>query len=176
MKRILQVINLLGKKRNEINISQDSIEFITAISKSLRPENVLEIGCFNGYSALWFSLFAKNVITLEIDNNNIKSAKENFFKAGSKNIKIIEGDAKIILNNLKKKFEIIFIDGKKSEYKEYLELSLNLLSKNGLIFADNTISHKDLLKEFFAYLEKSSLYYKELNLGKGLIIISNKLL
>ena len=157
-----------------MNLSRESAEFISIICRRIKPEKVLEIGTFNGYSALWLSLFSKKVITLEIDEKNIELALKNFKKAENRNIEIISGDAKESLKKLKYKFDIIFIDAKKSEYKDYLELSLKLLDKNGVIFVDNTISHKESLKEFFNYLEKSSLYYRELNLGKGLIIIGNK--
>ena len=167
-------INLLEKERKEPNISKESIEFISKLCQIIKPKNILEIGCFNGYSALWLSLYSKNVISLEIDEENIKLAKKNFQRAKCENIEIIVGDAKETLKKLNSKFQIILIDGKKSEYKTYLELSLKLLDKNGLIFADNTISHKDKLKDFYYYLEKSNLYYKELNLGKGLMIISKK--
>jgi len=80
-----------------------------------------------------------------------------------------------ILKTLKEKFDLILIDAKKSEYKKYLELSLNLLNKNSLIFADNTISHKESMEDLFRYLKNSNLYYQELNIGKGLMIISNKI-
>ena len=43
-------INLLEKERKEPNISKESIEFISKLSQIIKPENILEIGCFNGYS------------------------------------------------------------------------------------------------------------------------------
>jgi predicted O-methyltransferase YrrM len=59
----------------------------------------------------------------------------------------------------------------KKEYKEYLILCLALINKNGLIYADNTISHKNKMNNFFDYLRSSKLEWKELGLGKGLIEI-----
>ena len=168
---ILNVIEQLEKQRKEMNISRESIEFISLILKILKPKNVLEIGAFNGYSSLWLSLYAKNVTSLEIDKSNAELTKENLCKADCKNVLVIEGNAIESLKKLKNKFQIILIDGKKSEYKIYLELSLKVLAENGLIFVDNTISHKDKLGSFFEYLENSKLYFKELNLGKGLMII-----
>ena len=172
MENVIRVINKLELERKEINISRESIEFISTICKSIKPKNILEIGTFNGYSVLWLSLFAKKVITLEIDQFTARTAEENLKKADCKNVEIIIGDALETLKNLKEKFDVVLIDGKKSEYKNYLELILNLLNKNSLIFADNTISHKLNLSEFFDYLKNSNLYFKELNLGKGLMIIS----
>ena len=173
MNEIFKVINELENDRQEMNISRDSIEFISVICKFSKPGNILEIGAFNGYSALWLSLYAKKVISLDIDKVSIKIAKTNFEKANCNNVETILGDAVETLKKLNKKFDIILIDARKSEYKKYLELSLKLLNDNGLIFADNTISHKDKMQEFFDYLNRSSVYYKELNLGKGLMVISN---
>jgi caffeoyl-CoA O-methyltransferase len=175
MDKILEIIDYLEKNKNPISLSKESIEFIAILSRALKPKNFLEIGTLHGHSSLWFSLFAENVTTLEADENSAQIAEENFKKSGANNIELILGDAKETLKKLNKKFNIILIDAKKSEYKEYLILSLKLLERNGIIFADNTISHKDRMKDFFEFLSKSNLYYKELNLGKGLMLISNRI-
>ncbi|MBI2672083.1 class I SAM-dependent methyltransferase [Candidatus Woesearchaeota archaeon] len=172
MNQVLKVIEELENNRKIMYLSRDSAEFLADICKKIKPKNVLEIGMYHGYSALWLSLYSQNVTCLEIDKESIKIAEENFRKAGQKNIKIIEGSAVETLKKLKEKFDLILIDAKKSEYGEYLKLILKLLNEGALIFADNTISHKEHMPEFFEYLKNSDLHYKELNLGKGLIIIS----
>ena len=170
---IQKVIKELELNRKEMNISKDSIEFISIMCRLTKPKNILEIGTFNGYSALYLSQFTEKLITLEIDKLNIKIAEENFKKAEVKNIEIIEGNAVETIKDLKENFDIILIDAMKSQYKQYLELSLKKLNKNGIIFVDNTISHKEKMKDFFEYLERSNLYFKELNIGKGLMLITN---
>jgi len=172
MDKALKVINEMEKERQMMYLSRDSAEFLANICRKLKPENVLEIGTFQGYSALWLSLFSKKVTCLEIDKESIIIAEENFKKAGQKSISIIEGPAIETLKKLKEKFDLVLIDARKSEYAEYLKLVLKLTNEDALIFADNTISHKDSMLEFFEYLRNSSLYYKELNLGKGLVVIS----
>lgn len=159
-----------------MNISRESIEFITNICKKLKPKYTLEIGAFNGYSALWLSIYSEHVVTIEIDQISAETANNNFAKAGVKNIELINGDAFEVLQRLFHKFSIVLIDAKKSEYKTYLEMVLNLIKEDALIFVDNTISHKDKLDNFFDYLARSKLYYKELNLGKGLMVISKQTL
>lgn len=173
MKRTLKIIEQLEKNRKEPNILRESISFISSICKILKPKNTLEIGTFNGYSALWLSLYSKNVTSIEIDNENAGLAKENLRKAYCRNVNVIVGDALFILREINKKFNVILIDGAKNQYKEYLELCLKLINKNGLIFVDNTISHKDKLRDFFDFLNKNKIRFKELNLGKGLVVISN---
>ena len=160
----------LEENRQMPNISKDSIEYMLDIIKNNNLKKVLEIGCFNGYSALKFSTVAKEVKTIEIEKFNIELAKENFKKYKVNNIKILEGDAKQVLKSLNEKFDLIFIDAMKNEYKEYLILSLKLIDK-GFIYADNTISHKEKMPDFFQYLKKEKLDWKELELGRGLVEI-----
>lgn len=174
MNKVPEVIQELETNKGNISLHNDSLHFIALIAKAMKAKNVLEIGTFQGRSSLFLSLFADNLTTLEINKESAQTAKENFDKAGVHNIDLIQGDAREILKKLNKKFDIILIDAKKSEYTEYLNLSLKLLNKNGIIFADNTISHKNKMNNFFEFLRGSDLFYQELNLGKGLMLISRR--
>ena len=59
------------------------------------------------------------------------------------------------------KFDMIFIDADKMNYKEYYERSLNLLSKNGLIIIDNVLWHGEVADE--TNLDKYTLNIREFN-------------
>lgn len=157
------------------NLDKTSLEYIRSKIKKENIKSILEIGTYNALTAISFSEISKEikVTTIEIDKEFIKIAKDNIKKFKQDNIILIEGDAKVILENLKKQkqtFDLIFIDAKKTEYKEYLIQSLKLIKK-GFIIIDNTISHKNKLKDFFEYLKDSKLNWKELGIGKGLIEI-----
>ncbi len=154
--------------RRPNSISEDSIEYILNVIKKNKLKKVLEIGCLLGYSALRFSTVAESVKTIEISKTNSQKAMENFKKFDAKNIELLEGDARDILKKVDEKFDFIFIDAMKKQYKEYLILALNLIDK-GFIYADNTISHKEDMKDFFEYLKESKLNWKELGLGRGLV-------
>lgn len=160
----------LGKNNYQMSVSSESIEYMKQVVKKNKLKKVLEIGTFIGYSAIHFSSVAEKVVSVDIDKKSIEIAKQNFKKFNSKNIEVIEGDAKEILANLNEKFDLIFIDAMKREYKNYLILSLKLIKK-GFIYADNTISHKEHMKEFFEYLDKGKLNWKELGIGSGLVEI-----
>ncbi len=161
----------LEDNRQQPNIQFESIEYMLNIIKDNNLKNILEIGCFNGYSALKFSTVAKEVTSIEINKKNIELAKSNFKFYNIDTIKIIEGDAKDILKNLKDKFDLILIDAMKIEYGVYLSLAVKLVNTNGFIFADNTISHKDHMKDFFDYLNEHTLNWNELCIGRGLVQI-----
>jgi len=157
------------------NLDKTSLEYIKQTIKKNNLKLILEIGTYNALTTISFSEISKDikVTTIEIDKEFIKIAKENIEKNKIKNIILMGGDAKEILKQLKEQnqtFDLIFIDARKSEYKEYLIQSLKLI-KRGFIYIDNTISHKAKLTDFFNYLKESKLNWKELNLGKGLIEI-----
>ena len=162
--------NDLEENRQRPNVERVSIEYMLKVIKNNNLKKVLEVGCFNGYSALMFSTAAESVKSIEIDKKNIEIAKENFRKYKCENIEILEGDAKNLLKILNEKFDLIFIDAIKNEYKEYLQSSLKLINK-GFIYLDNTISHKEKMGDLFIYLQNSNLKWKELNIGRGLIEI-----
>lgn len=160
----------LEDNKHEMNVSRESIDYMLNIIKRYKLKKVLEIGCFNGYSALHFSTACEKVKTIEIDWRAVEIAKRNFRRYSINNIEVLEGDAKVVLKNLNENFDIVFIDAVKNEYKDYLVAALGLVKK-GFIYADNTVSHKEYMKEFFDYLEDSNLDWRELGIGKGLVEI-----
>ena len=67
-----------------------------------------------------------------------------FLKKQNKKIKFIP------LNDLKhqnKKFDLVFIDADKENYKRYYDKSLDLIDTNGLIIIDNVLWHGEVVDE-----------------------------
>ena len=101
MNLIENKIKELESKRVNWNISQETIEFI--INSLLFDKiKVLEIGTFNGYSALWFAKVADEVVSLEIDPERFSEAKKNL--QGVDNVELILGNALEEVDKLDKKF------------------------------------------------------------------------
>ena len=76
----------------------------------------------------------------------------NFFKKAKqeKKIRTILGSALESISNLKKKeekFDLVFIDADKENYKNYYNQSLDLIEKNGLIIVDNVLWHGEVVDE-----------------------------
>lgn len=114
---------------------------LTLLSQMMQPESILEIGTFTGYSAICLAKGLKTggiLHTIEI-NDELKDMAVSFFqKAGLENRIILHnGDAIEIISNLSNSFDMVFIDGEKSEYPVYLELVLPKVKKGGFIIADN---------------------------------------
>ena len=157
--------NSLGDiKRMQVATSQ--CHFLHLIIKTSNIKNVLEIGTFTGLSALSISLALPNdgkLIALDKNEETNKVASSFFKKANQDHkIKTIIKPALESLDNLKNnKFDMIFIDADKMNYKEYYERSLKLTNKGGLIIIDNVLWHGEVADE--NNLDKYTVNIKEFN-------------
>jgi len=149
-KEIIKHNNSLGNiKRMQISVSQ--AYFLQLLIKSNDIKNILEIGTFTGYSALSMALAVTSdgrLTCLDINKETSEKAESFFKKANLENkIKVILGPALDTLERLKEKkkiFDLIFIDADKENYKEYYDLSMNLIKKKGFILVDNVLWHGDV--------------------------------
>lgn len=133
----------------------------------------------------------EKIDTIERDEERVKEARENIQRAEVEDkINILQGDATTVLPTLNDKYDVIFIDASKGKYPFFLEQSLRLLTKKGVIFADNVLykgyvlsdynKHKQRtavrnLREFLSMLEANkSLDTQILEVGDGLAIARKK--
>jgi caffeoyl-CoA O-methyltransferase len=121
------------------------------ISKMIKPERILEIGTFMGYSTICLAkgLAASGKLhTLEIRSEDAKIARNYFSKSLYTNqIFLHEGNALDIIPTLNEAWDLIFIDADKVNYINYYELTLPLLKKGGFIIADNVLFHGEVLED-----------------------------
>ena len=162
---IIDYNNTLGnEKRMQIAISQ--CHFLHLIIKISNIKNALEIGTFTGLSALSIALALPDngkLIALDKNEETNKIAVD-FFKKANLNDKIqtMIKPALVSLDELKNnKFDMVFIDADKMNYKEYYERSLNLLDKGGLIIVDNVLWHGEVSDE--NNLDKYTVNIREFN-------------
>ena len=148
---IIEYNNTLGDvKRMQVATSQ--CHFLHLIIKTSNIKNVLEIGTFTGLSALSIALALPDdgkLIALDKDKETNKIAVSFFKKANLNNkIQTIVKPALDSLEELKNnKFDMVFIDADKMNYKEYYERSLKLVNKGGLIIVDNVLWHGEVADE-----------------------------
>ncbi len=119
-------------------------ELLKVYASSLNPKNILEIGTAIGYSgAVMLDNSEGTLITIEKDANMCNLAKEHFEKLGLTNrVNLIQGDAGEVLQNLlreNKKFDLVFLDGPKSQYIKYFEFIDKMLNKGGCLIADDVL-------------------------------------
>jgi len=162
---IIDYNNTLGDiKRMQVATSQ--CHFLHLIIKISNIKNVLEVGTFTGLSALSISLALPDdgkLVALDKNEETSRIAIDFFKKANQDHkIKTIIKPALKSLEELKNdKFDMIFIDADKMNYKEYYERSLKLLDKNGLVIIDNVLWHGEVADK--ANIDKFTLNIREFN-------------
>lgn len=124
---------------------------LSMLCKMIKPEKVLEIGTFTGYSAVCIAeSLPENgrLDTIEIDDELEDFIKENIqLSPYSDRIKLHIGRALEIIPALNETFDLVFIDADKREYSDYFEAVLPKVKSGGFIFADNTLWDGKILEE-----------------------------
>jgi predicted O-methyltransferase YrrM len=116
---------------------------LSMLSRMIRPNAILEIGTYTGYSALCLAegLSAHGTL-LTIDKNIELYDRANAYFSESEfalKIQMLKGNALTIVPDLKQKWDLIFIDADKENYQNYYDLTLPNLNKGGFIIADNVL-------------------------------------
>lgn len=117
--------------------------FLSMLSKLIQPTNILEIGTYTGYSALCLAEGMQNkgeLHTIDI-NAELYDLQRKYFDASGLGKQIFQhtGNALDIIPNLKKSFDLVFIDADKTNYSNYLKLVLPKLNKGAVILSDNVL-------------------------------------
>lgn len=129
---------------NHVPIVQKEVAaLIEVLTKAVNAKRVLEVGTAIAYSTSIFA-FAMgkegHVTTIERNEQMIDIAKENIKKNNLEDqIKIIQDDAQEVLKYLDGEFDIIFLDGAKGQYNDFLDNCLRLLKVGGIIISDNIL-------------------------------------
>jgi caffeoyl-CoA O-methyltransferase len=150
-KKKYKLFNPSGIAVEEMASNPISLSFLNFICYLIKPKNILEIGSFIGLSTMELSTHLKKngkVTAIEKYDKFYNIAKKNFkINKLDKKINIILGEALDVLssNKLKKKFDLIFIDGNKENYKEIFQLCEKKLSKDGVIIIDNIFNQGDAM-------------------------------
>ena len=137
-------------KRMQVDPTQ--CYFLHLIIKISNIKDVLEIGTFTGLSALSISLALPEdgkLIALDKNEETNKIALSFFKKANQTHkIQTIAKPALETLDELNnKKFDMVFIDADKMNYKAYYEKSLGLINRGGLIVIENVLWHGEVADE-----------------------------
>jgi caffeoyl-CoA O-methyltransferase len=153
--KILDLLKELAQDdRSNLMVPLEDGRLLRMLAESTDAQNVVEVGTYNGYSALWFCLALRTtggkITTHEINPKYAALARENFDKAGVKDlVTIVEGDAHETVTRLKKPIDVLFIDADKPGYADYLKKLLPLVRPGGLILAHNTTNTARQMPDYF---------------------------
>jgi predicted O-methyltransferase YrrM len=142
---LLEEMEAFAVEHNVPILSWQSADFLEQLVLVKEPKRVLELGTAIAYSSIRIArnLNGKSVIhTIEKSADNISVAKDFIARSGLvAKIKLLEGDAINVMPQLKKKYDLIFLDADKEDYKRLFDYSLVLLRKGGLLVVDNLLWH-----------------------------------
>lgn len=116
---------------------------LSIISKLIRPNRILEIGTYTGYSTICLAeglMEDGKIITLDI-NEELASIQQKYFKRSGYEARIDSriGNALEIIPMLNESFDLVFIDADKSNYINYFDLIIDKMSPGGVILSDNVL-------------------------------------
>eukprot|EP00177_Eucheuma_denticulatum_P000481 GFKZ01000844.1.p1 GENE.GFKZ01000844.1~~GFKZ01000844.1.p1 ORF type:complete len:898 (+),score=141.90 GFKZ01000844.1:173-2866(+) len=121
-------------------------QFLKMMAQIKNAKRVLDIGTFTGYSALAFADGIRDggeVVTLEADAPAASVARKCFAAAANGHkIRLIETDARAHVTKMAddgEKFDIVFLDADKTNYRHYYEAGLRMLNDDGILMADNAL-------------------------------------
>ena len=117
--------------------------FLSFISKILRPNLILEIGTYTGYSAFCLADGLRpegKIITLDV-NEELEKFTRSFFDRSdfAPQIDYRIADAKNEIPTIAGPFDLVFIDADKRNYALYFDLVIQKMNAGGIILVDNVL-------------------------------------
>jgi predicted O-methyltransferase YrrM len=137
----------------EMGSNPVSLRFLQMLIRMSGARRVLEIGAFIGVSAMYMARALPpggEVVTIEKGEEFGTICAENFRRnkvADRITLKI--GDANQVIDALPRDrlFDLMFIDGDKGRYGDYMRRLETLLAPGGLMIVDDALFHGDVLND-----------------------------
>ncbi len=130
-----------------VPIGQGAGAALTFLASVLEARAVVEIGTGTGVSGLWLlrGMRPDGVLTtVDTEAEHQRLARQGFVEAGiaSQRVRLIPGAALEVLPRLTDgHYDLVFCDGDKEEYSDYLNEALRLLRPGGVVAFDNALWH-----------------------------------
>lgn len=124
---------------------------LAMISQMVRPEYILEVGTYTGYSALCLAEGLREggkLYTIDINEELEEWVNAYFQQAGLADfVELLIGNALQLIPQFDLTFDLVFIDADKVNYWNYYEMILPKMKTNGIIVVDNVLWYGNVLKE-----------------------------
>jgi predicted O-methyltransferase YrrM len=138
---------------------------LSMLSKMMRPERILEIGTYTGYSALCLAeglTKSGKLYTIDV-NEELESRVRGYFEQSdySEQIDYIIGDAMHVIPSMNEKWDLVFIDADKMNYINYYNLIFSQVKIGGYIIADNVLWSGKVADE--TKIDKDTLLLRSFN-------------
>lgn len=160
-----EVLKEIEKRAGQNNwpiIGREKGRLLGEVVKKYQPKRVLEVGTLVGYSAILMSKHlpkGARIVTLEINPEIARIARENFGKAGiSEMVALKVGDAIEIIPKLSGPFDLVFLDAAKEQYLRYLKLAEPKMPPQVVIVADNVKIFANQMTDYLDYVRAGGGY------------------
>jgi len=117
--------------------------FLHLLTRLVRARRALELGTAIGYSATWIARGLEaggELVTIEGNPETARLAAENLKRTGvADRVRVLVGEAKDVVADLRGPFDLIFLDVDKASYPTLFPPLADRLRVGGLLVADNVL-------------------------------------
>ena len=149
---VLEDIARAGAARQLPLVDAEVGALLRVLATTVGATKILEIGTAVGYSGIWLARALPPggmLLTLEMDPERAREARENFARAGvTDRVNVIVGDAARMIAKVAGPFDLIFQDGDKHLYVPLLDRLVSLLRPGGLLVTDNVLWDGEVVPGF----------------------------
>ncbi len=133
---------------------------LAMFSKMIRPQQILEIGTYTGYSALCMAegLQAGDTLHTVDKNEELEARVRGYFNESEwgPQIRLYMGNAMEIVPTIDAVFDLVFIDADKINYTHYYDMVINKVRAGGYIIADNVLWSGKVLEKYRRKLDEDT--------------------
>jgi predicted O-methyltransferase YrrM len=133
-----------AEQRNIPIVGPYAGSFLAMLVCAVRAKRILEVGAAIGYSTIWLARacapWRGRVTTLEVRAETAAEARHHISEAGlARRVEVLVGDGMDLVPQLKGRFDFVFLDAEKHQYRALTELLLPKLRRGGLLAVDNVL-------------------------------------
>ncbi len=141
--RVLREMERYAARHNVPIVGPACGRVLYQLARLVGARRVFEMGSAIGYSTLWLAraVGPKGMVYYtDGDSANARRAEAYLNKAGVlSRVRILVGDALMLLDSTEGQFDLIFNDVDKTQYPEVLRRTVNRVRAGGLLIADNVL-------------------------------------
>jgi caffeoyl-CoA O-methyltransferase len=129
--------------RDDIPISDPEVgRLLSVLARSTGARRILELGTAIGYGTLCLARGAPEarVVSIDTDPERLAEARDWLTRGGvADRVELLQGAALDLLPELPGRFDLVYVDAIKTEYRRYLDLLLPKLEVGGMVVLDNLL-------------------------------------
>lgn len=161
--QVLQEVKVQCREERIPMLGPEKAKFLADWVEKVKPNLIVECGTAIGYSGLWMLRVLKNLgtgrlITIEIDANRVKQARNNFERAGVADlVDSRNGDAQEVLKSIDEPVDFLLLDNNFDNYFPCFQAIEPQLTNPATVLADNVGIGADSMAD---YLEHVRSHYE----------------